>query len=103
MQHFGSGLTGDGNRLDIVCCRDRQAASQRLADVKSGAVQMNGMNLGGWLVLEVHFPGWPPVASGGVWQRDWPCASAADTRSADHIRQRRASSAPAISAVRRSS
>ena len=27
-------------------------AAEQLAAVKAGAVQMNGMNLGGWLVLE---------------------------------------------------
>ena len=29
-------------------------AAQRLADVKSGAVQMLGVNLGSWLVLEQY-------------------------------------------------
>ena len=38
-----------------VCAVVWQAAEQRLAAVKSGAVQMNGVNLGGWLVIEVGF------------------------------------------------
>ncbi len=36
-----------------ICRYFWQVAEQRLAAVKTGAVQMNGVNLGGWLVIEV--------------------------------------------------